>query len=171
MGPRNYSREIRDQIDDALAEEDDFVAGVVAQKIVAKLRETDPELLHGWLDEGAEGFIREAISAQNRSARTYARMTARRSVFAEGVKDAETGDTRVLSTFMDTYYVVEGGSRKRLANMNRDDLTFAADRYEDTERRARMAGAFLKALANKVGDGVVRDSFTEEQLGNLWRSL
>jgi hypothetical protein len=34
-----------------------------------------------------------------------------------------------------------------------------------------MAGAFLKALANKVGDGVVRDSFTEEQLGNLWRSL
>lgn len=167
---RNYAAEMRALID-AETENGPYVSAVVAQDIVSKLRANDPDLLFGWLDGHAVGLIRHAINLRDASQRTYARVTASRSVFAEAGIEASKGNLEPITKFLNTVYVVEDGSRVKLAEMREPQLVFAADQYKRRAEDALMQQAFLRALARKVGNDKVADHFTEDELSKLWRSI
>lgn len=159
---RDYLAEMRDVLD---SEAQGDPAPVVAERVVVKLRATDPDLLSGWLDLQAVSFVRDAVGYIDRSGRARARATSQRSVFAE---DAERGD---VSGWLTTRYVLEDGRRPTLGDMTAENLRFVARTYDDDARAARMEAAFMRALAKRVGSGVVADHFTEDQVEALRRSL
>ncbi len=148
-----------------------YVPGVVATAIVEKLRATDPELLHGWLDAQAPQIIRHAINLRDSSQRTAARHSRPRSVFAADAEAAEAGEPERLAGWLGTRFTVEDGSRKPLAEMAKDELLFAGDTYEARARENKLTAAFLRAVARKVKSGVVADHFSDEQLTTMWNSL
>lgn len=148
-----------------------YVPTVVASHIAEKLRETDPELLAGWLDAQAEQILRHAINLRDCSQRTAARHSRPRSVFAEDAAAAEAGETERLAGWLSTRFTVEDGSRKPLAEMGKDDLLFVADAYEARAKENKLTAAFAKAIARKVKTGVVSDHFTDTQLSTMWDSL
>lgn len=166
---RDFVTEMRAVIDaEATAT---YVPAVVAAHIAEKLRETDPDLLAGWLDAQAETFIRQAINNRDNSQRTAARHSRPRSVFAEDAAAAEAGEPERLVGWLSTRFTVEDGSRKPLAEMQRDDLLFASDAYTARANENRLTAAFLKAVSRKVKSGVVSDHFTDDQLSTMWDSL
>lgn len=167
---RDYIGEMSAVIDEATGE-GPYVSPIVAQEIVDKLRATDQELLSGWLDTMATHFVHQAINDRDRSHRARARAYAARSAFRDAADAAQRGELDPLSRFLTMPFVVADGSRKTLASMTAEDLEFAAAGYERTETRARLHKTFLRALATKVGDGVVGDHFTENELHRMWRSL
>lgn len=166
---RDYITEMRAVIDAEAT--GTYVPGVVAAHIVEKLRETDPELLAGWLDGQAEQILRHTINLRDASQRTAARHAKPRSVFAEAAADAEAGDPEKLQGWLGTRFTVEDGTRKPLADMGRDDLLFASDAYEARARENKLTAAFLKAISRKVGKDRVADHFDDDQLSVMWESL
>lgn len=168
---RNYVAEMRAVIDAETAG-GPYESPVAAQRIVAKLRATDPDLLNGWLDSQAEHFVWQAINDRDRSVRSRVRTQARRTAFANAAEAFQSGGGKqALTSFLRMPFVVEDGTRKALADMTADDLNFAADEYERAEHEAAMNRAFLRALSKKVGDDTVSDHFTEEALARMWSSL
>lgn len=170
MEGRDYAAEMRAVID-AETSHGPYSSPVVAEHVVEKLRATDSELLSGWLDAQAVGIIRHAINLRDCSVRSRVRATASGSVFARDAADHEAGDGSAMSGWLTVVHVVEGGSRKRLAEMNADDLGFAADDYGRRAAENALAESFLRALARKVGGGKVSDHFTDTQLSKLWQSI
>ena len=166
---RDYVTEMRAVIDAEAT--GTYVPGIVAAHIVDKLRETDPDLLAGWLDAQAETFIRQAINNRDNSQRTAARYSRPRSVFAEDAAAAEAGEPERLAGWLSTRFTVEDGSRKPLADMAKDDLLFASDAYTARANENRLTAAFLKAISRKVKTGVVADHYTDDQLSAMWDSL
>ena len=168
---RDYAAEMAEIVDAEIGDEP-FVSAVIASHIVDKLRATDPDLLAGWLDFQAVGILRDAISTRERSTRSHARATRSRSVFGSAVERAEAGDATALGAFLDIRYVVDDQNpRVRLADMNRDQLLFAADDYERQENESRFEKLFLRALARKVGRRKVSDVYSEQQIANMWSGL
>lgn len=140
-------------------------APLVAERVVAKLRAVDPDLLAGWLDVQAVAIVRDAIGYIGRSTRTRNRAVGARSVFAE---DAERGD---VTRWLSTPYVLADGRRPTLAEMTADDLRFVASEYDARAKANRFEAVFMRALAKKVGAGTVADHFTEEQIVALRAGL
>jgi hypothetical protein len=167
---RNYATEMRATIDAETAD-GPYMSVVVAARIVEKLEATDPELLQGWLSTQAVQFVRMAINARDCSTRTHARATAGRSVFKEMADAAEAGDAEPLGSWLRTVFVLEDGSRQRLAEMRAADLTFVADDYGRRAADALMQESFLRALAKKVGKRKVSDVYDEDKLAQLWQSI
>lgn len=161
---RDYVADLRAVIDAEFHDGD--AAPVVAQRIVDKLRATDPDLLTGWLNANAVAFVRDAIAHSERSTRAHNRAVARRGVFSEG---AAAGD---VTAFLSTRYVVDGkGHRMALASMKSEHLRYVAAEYDADAKAARFEAAFMRALAKRVGTGTVSDHFTEQQITDLRRSL
>lgn len=172
QGSRDYAAEMRAIIDAETAGAP-YVPALVAERIVTKLRATDPDLLTGWLDLGAEQFVREAITGRDRSIRGSARRSSSAREFAKAADQAgTTGDVTPLRRFLDCPYpVAADGKRKRLADLGHDDLRFVAGTYGDDARAAKFEAVFFRALARKVRRGTVADHFTEQQLADLRRNL
>lgn len=166
---RDYAAEMRAVIDAEAT--GTYVPGVIAVAIVEKLRETDADLLTGWLDAQAETFVRQAINNRDNSQRTAARHSRPRSVFAADAEAAESGEPERLAGWLGTRFTVEDGSRKPLAELAHDELLFVADAYESRARENKLTAAFAKAIARKVKTGVVGDHFSDEQLSTMWNSL
>jgi hypothetical protein len=168
---RDYAADMRAVIDAETAA-GPYVSAVVAEHIVDKLRATDPDLLNGWLDSQAAQLLRHAINLRDCSVRSHNRATQGRSVFRDAAEAAAAGDIEPLrSHFLAEVYVVEDGSRIRLADMRKPELLYAADTFQARARRNQMQEAFLRALAAKVGKGRVADRFDEDKVAALWRSL
>lgn len=167
---RDFAAEMRTIIDAETAH-GPYSSPVVAAHIVAKLRATDPDLLAGWLDAQAVNFIRHAINLRDCATRTHARLTAGRSVFRSASDAHESGDSDALGGWLQVVHVVEGGTRKRLADMYAGDLDFAASEYAQRAAENALAESFLRALARKVGSGTVKDHYSNEQLAAMWQSL
>lgn len=167
---RNYAAEMR-AVMDAETATGPYTSALIAEQIVEKLRATDLDLLQGWLDAQAVGFIRHAINLRDCSQRSHARATASRSVFRNAAESAEAGDAAPLSQFLSTVYVVEDGSRVRLSEMTSPDLLYAADGYGQRAAEHLLQEAFLRALAKKVGKRKVADVFDESKLSDLWLSI
>jgi hypothetical protein len=170
MSDRDFAAEMRAVVD-AETGDGPYHSPAVAAHIVEKLRATDPELLDGWLHAGAVQFLRHSINLRDCSTRSHARQTAGRSVFRQAAADYEAGDEGAMAAFLDTRYVVEDGSRVRLAEMRKADLNFAADDYQRRASDQLMQEAFLRALAKKVGNRKVSDVFDDEKLSAMWTSL
>lgn len=166
---RDYAAEMRTVIDAEAT--GTYVPGVVAAAIVEKLRETDNDLLSGWLDAQAETFVRQAINNRDNSQRTAARHHRPRSVFAADAEAAEAGEPERLAGWLTTRFTIEDGSRKPLAEMGKDDLLFVGDAYDARARENKLTAAFVRAIARKVKTGVVADHFTDEALTTMWSSL
>ncbi|MEV4521430.1 hypothetical protein AB0J77_14475 [Micromonospora tulbaghiae] len=167
---RDYVAEMRSVID-AETSHGPYSSPIVAEHIVEKLRATDPDLLAGWLDAQAVGIIRHAINLRDCSVRSRVRATSSRSVFARQAAEHEAGDRTALSGWLSVVHVVGDGSRKRLAEMQAEDLAYVADDYGRRAAENALAESFLRALARKVGSGKVADHFTDEQLTELWQSI
>lgn len=167
---RDYVAEMRAVIDAETAH-GPYASPVVAEHIVEKLRAVDPDLLSGWLDVQAVSILRHAINLRDCSVRSRVRATAGRSVFARDVSAHEAGEATALAGWLAVVHVVEGGSRKRLAEMTADDLGFVADDYGRRAAENALAESFLRALARKVGTGKVSDHFTDAELAGLWQSI
>lgn len=149
-----------------------YSAPVAATEIAAKLRQTDPELLRGWLDAQAERFIWQAINDRDRSRRSHAVHSAKSSVFRSALSEhLQQGTTAPIRAFLDAPYTVADGTRRRLGALGQDDLNYVADRYDDRARQNGLYAAFLRAIARKVKTGTVDDHFTEEQIAAMWESL
>lgn len=161
---RDYLAEMRAVIDAELQDGDS--APAVAGRIVAKLHATDPDLLAGWLDAGAVGWLTEAIGCIDRSARSHARAVSRRSAFGEA-----SGDGDVAGFLVVRYVVDDAHTRKPLRELTRGELLYVAEAYAAGARAARFEAAFFRALAKRVGDGVVADHFTEAQIAELRRGI
>ncbi len=170
MTDRDYVTEMRTLIDKEA--EGEYVSGLVAAEIVGKLQANDLDLLNGWLHLQAVSLVHHAINDRDRSRRTQARTGAARSVFASAAEAHAAGDSAPLRGLLDTHYVVNGEAlRKPLASMTAADLRYVSGRYEERMHDARLEMAFFAALAKKVGQGVVSDHFTEDQLHAMRASL
>lgn len=167
---RDYAAEMRAVID-AETGSGPYSSPLVAEHIVDKLRATDPDLLNGWLQAQAVNFVRHAINLRDCSARTHARVTAGRSVFRDAADAHDGGNSTALAGFLNTVYVIEDGSRLRLAEMRKPELIYVADDYGRRAAENALQESFLRALAKKVGRGKVSDHFTDERLTEMWLSI
>jgi hypothetical protein len=171
MSDRDYLGEMR-QLIDAETGGGEYYVGTAAESIVAKLQITDPELLQGWLDRQAVAFVRAAITARDRSVRTYARIHASRSVFRDAVQRHEGGDQQAMRGWLDTAYTVENGARKRLGQMTRADVLYIAESFERRMAHNGLRAALMRAIATKVRKtGIVSDYLTNEQIDRLWNQV
>jgi hypothetical protein len=167
---RNYAMEMRALVDSETV--GDYVAPLVAARIVSKLRASDPDLLRGWLDAGAETFVSQAINARDRSSRTRARAELARGEFGDAARAHDRGDATALDGWLHARFVVDDDlTRKSLASMRRPELVFVAERYEGSARESAFEAMFMRAMAKKVGNRTVGDVFTEEQLVRMRSSL
>jgi len=166
---RNYADEMQKVIQVAVATRKTYTATGLAHEITKRLRRTDPELLHGWLELQAEEVLREHISRQSRSQRAHNRAVTGRADFGDAVKKyAETGDENTLTSWLDcTYTVDENHTKMTLSDMGEDELNFAATYHQKLADTNAFEARFLSALADKVGTGTVGDHFTETQVAEM----
>lgn len=169
----NLAHDIRRVVDQEIERAGDvFVIGLVAARVVQRLREEAPELLVKFLDEHATQVISRMISDINRAERAQARTASNRSTFNEAVRQYEAGESKILAAWLDTAYVVTTGEqRKRLRDMDKDDLEYAAADYTERARTNAAQAAFLRALATKVGAKTVGEVFSDDELARMWNSL
>jgi hypothetical protein len=170
VNDRDFAAEMRAVID-AETSHGPYISRQAAADIVEKLKANDAELLDGWLHAQAEQLVWQAINDRDRSVRGASRAASARSAFARASDANEAGDGGPLTRFLDAPYVVENGSRVRLADLTKADLLFVAGRYDDRAKANAMESAFMRAIAKRVRTGTVADHFTEEKLLTLRRSL
>lgn len=168
---RDYIAEMADAITEA-TNSGDFVAPVVAEKLHARLLETDPDLLTGWLHASAVHLLTRAIGDRDRRERTAARTRGGARRFKEASDASEAGDDDAMSMFATVRYVVDDGeTRRALGDMTGTDHLFVADGYEQSAAKARMLAAFHKAVAKRVGKRKTSDVFSEAEYRKLYDSL
>jgi hypothetical protein len=170
---QDLARDIRAIVDDELNKAGDvYVAGVIAGRVVARLREDDPELLTKFLDQHAIAIITRMVADISRAQKVYARHNSNRQLFGEALKRQEAGQPRALSSWLDTQYVVTTNQqRKRLRDMGQEDLDYAIRDYTERARVNTLQAAFLRALAKRVGARTVGETFSDEELMTMWNSL
>lgn len=169
----DLARSIRAIVDEELERAGGtYVAGLIAQKVVGRLREQDPELLNKFLDLQAVPIITRMVGDISRATKTHARHNSNREQFARALERHEAGQTRALSSWLDTVYVVTTDEqRKRLRDMDKQDLEYAINDYTDRARVNAAQAAFLKALAKKIGAKTVGQVYTDQELSRMWNSL
>lgn len=173
INTRDLAREVRAVVDEEIEKAGDtYIAGIVAAKVVERLRRDDPELLTKFLDQHATAIITRMVGDISRSQRTHARYTSGRKQYAKALERHEAGEPQALSAWLDTMYVVTTDEqRKRLRDMTKEDLEYAVRDYTNRARINALQAMFLKALANKVGARTVGEVFDDEELAGMWASL
>lgn len=167
---RDFNAEMRAIVDSETAD-GPYVSAIIADRIVGKLSIADPELLDGWLNLNAVGFVRDLINRRDAGRRTRARFDARRQDFSSAAGRFAAGDNAAMASFLSAVHVVSDGSRKRLADLTASDLEHVANSYERQAKHTTMAAAFLRALQRRIGNETVGDVFSEADLGQMWRSV
>lgn len=170
---RDLARDLRAVVNDELEKAGDtYVAGLIAQKVVNRLRQDDPELLTKFLDQQAVTIITRMIGDISRSLKTHARANSGREAFRKALERQEAGEPRALASWLDTVYVVTTDEqRKRLRDMDRQDLEYAIGDYTARSRANALQAAFLRALAKKVGARTVGEVYSDEELSRMWNSI
>lgn len=170
---QNLARDIREVVDEELARAGDtYVAGIVADRVVTRLRMDNPELLAKFLDQHAVSIITTMIGQIVRAQRSHVRATAGRATYQGALERYEKGDENALGAWLDTMYVVTANDqRKRLRDMDKEDLEYAIADYTERARSNTLQANFLKALAKKVGSKSVGEVFTDEELARMWNSI
>lgn len=168
---RDFLTDMNDAIDAAIPD-GDYVAPVVAAELIERLREEDLDLLTGWLNLKASVFLADVIARRSNSKRQTARIGAPRRAFREAAEVfVETREPVVFSPFTFEYVVDADNTRRAVGRMTKADCLFVAEGYEATARQAKLEASFHRAVAKKVGVGVVGDVFTEEEYMAMYRSV
>jgi hypothetical protein len=174
--PRNLDQDLNLVIQEEIKRAgDSYIAAAIALNVVERLRTEDPELLTKFLDQHAVHVVHRRVVDLEGAKRLRAKASAEQakaSVFQNAISRHEAGVVGALTPWLDTVYVVTTENlRRRLADMDKEDLEFAAGQYSNRARANELQAAFLRALAKRVGAGTVADVFEEEQLSRIWRSL
>jgi len=160
---RDYMTEMNDLLDTRVPESD-YIAGVVAAEIVNELRDSDPDLLYGWLSEMAVIVMTDTISTRSNSDRARRRHFASASAFAAAAASfATSGDPTSFSPFREQFVVNTSNLRRIVADMTSDDHTFVASRYTQTANKAQMEAAFHSAVAKRIGPGQTTSDVMDEE--------
>lgn len=178
---RNYVVEMRNLINKCIST-DRQSAPDLARELVDRLRDSDPDLLYGYFRQHAVVLIATLIRDQDRQARERAReQSGPRAIFAQAAQKHDAGDSAPIkslltkelnnSRLLDARYPVEDGSRLPLGDLYAPQCYFVAQGFRDRSRANAFEHAFFKALAVKVGDGTVRERFTEAELVRLRDSI
>jgi hypothetical protein len=164
MGERDFTREM-DLVIERHTGVDTYQSRIVAQDIVSELLAQDPDLLNGWLQVRAADLLHDAINYRDRSRRARGVIEEKKQDFNDVLDDFVAGKTEPLRSFLGTMHAVDReNNRKKLRNMNRTDLGFLADRYQDRARENGFLAAFYRELSRRVGDRTVGDVFSEAQI-------
>lgn len=144
----------------------EFVPAIVASNYIARLADTDPALLNGWLVANAAAFATDLLGCRLRNSRAKARAHASAREFAANVADPD-----YAGSFTITYRIADDDTRIRVADMTGDHHRFVASDYEASARTDRMLAAFHRAIAKKVGKARTADVISEGEYDALYRSL
>lgn len=169
---RDFMAEVRHQID--LACVGTWSAPGVANAVVTRLRERDPELLAGFLDLCAVAVVTRLINDRDQSTRSHNRKTVSRSVFKDAADRHEEGNSEPLEKltyFLQELYVGPDGIKMYLKDMKATELNFAADDFAARAKQNAMQEAFLRVLAKRCGDRAVGEVFAEDQVAALWLAV
>jgi len=147
-----------------------YSARVLAQQVLAELREHDPQILDAWLGLQAENMLWSLITQMDRRDRGNARRTSARSVFAAVANSPASARRQAVTEWLTTHYTTEDGLRRELGTLRKKDLQFVANGYRSRASSNLMQAAFMDALARRVGRGTVADHFDEEELAQLYQS-
>lgn len=168
---RNYAADMDKAIADAIPE-GDYAAGVVAQDLVNRLREEDPDLLFGFVMMHATKTVTDLIARRSNATRQLLRINAPRARFRKAAETFEqTGDATELSVFKVEFVVDDQDTRRRVGDLTAQDCNYVASCYEATAKRAAMEAAFHRAIGKKVGLGRVRDVMDEDTYLRLYKSI
>lgn len=165
---RNYSHEMSEIFDRIMTSGDDLVVSVEASKLVARLAETDPDLLRGWLANNAEQFVSDALGARLRSKRAYVRRTSQVRAFSAA---AQSGDLTRLHPFRIRHIVDEHNTQRSVGHMTGDDHVFVAQSYDMSAQTSQMLAAFHRAVARKVGSRRTEEVMDEDTYLRLYESI
>jgi hypothetical protein len=169
MNPdRDYVAEMNGEIEAALEDGGDLVAPVVAAKLCARLLETDPELLTGYLHATAETVIRSAVVHRFTAQRAKLRATAQSRAFAEATA---SGSPERLGMFMVRHCVDNSGTWKPAGDMTGTEHAFVAESYERRATTERMEAAFHAAIARKAGAKRTSEVMDEAHYERLYQSI
>lgn len=168
---RDYHGEMSQIIEKATTD-GDYSPPVLAEEIVAELREKDPGLLSGWLDDMATQILRHQINLLDHSRRGRAIATQGRARFREASEAARrSGSTESLTPFLDARFTVGDGTRRMLRDMSRENCGEVATTYEVRAAQNRMWGVFFRALEKKLGSRTVGDVYTEPQVAAMFEGF
>lgn len=169
----NLAQDVREIINQEMAAAGDtYVVGLIADRVVDRLREENPELLAKFLDQHATQVISTIVGQISRMTKAQAKQKASKSVFNAALERFEDGDHTALGAWTDAMYVVTtNDQRMKLGDMYKEHLEFAANDYSNRARANLLQSTFLNALATKVGARKVSEVFTDEELARMWNSL
>jgi hypothetical protein len=168
---RDPASKVRAFIDDAMDEET-YVPSDLAQRLVNKLREEEPQLLADWLDAQAVDIMRDTINRINQGRRSMVQHRSKGSVFKDAVKRAEAGEPQLLEGWLDQQYPSGlTNARKALGDMYREEVLYAANIHARLARGNQMQAAFLNVIANGLGARQVREVWDNDKLSTAWKNL
>ena len=131
---------------------------ILKQKLAAKLRESEPELLIEWLEESLEEFLYDELRGIGRSNRSHARQVANR--FEEYLGEYLLDSDDIVSA---------DGTRKPFRDMNKTEVLFVARNQRNRSEDLLLDAVFHEAVAQRLGRKTVGGVFTEGQLSELYR--
>lgn len=168
---RDHLRDMTKAIDNFIPEED-YVSSDLSAQLVAHLRDSDPDLLTGWLNDCANILIAHEISARRRYRVRAAVKQLPRDVFANAVAEHEAGDSTSLSIFAEHLVVNEKRISRAIGSMNRDDHLWVAASHHSRSKVALMKAAFHEAVAAQIPPGqTTADVMDEDTYRRLYDSI
>lgn len=168
---RDFTADL-DKIIDDLIDDKPWAASIVADTLIKQLRDTDPELLAGWLDSHAHGLIARHITGRANLERRHARHAHRDAVNARVRGDFHSGDPERLTPYRSWHVVNDELTRKRASEMTGAEHHYVATQYRSSSRRTVMLARFHEAIAKKCGPGgITSDHYTEQQYVDMLQSL
>lgn len=141
---------------------------LVAEKLVARLRMDDPELLGEWLALRATTAVGDHLAHMNRADRAVTRARSGPRAFDVARRAFEAGDTEALGAMFRARYLVGDGTERRVADMTGPDHLFVSARYRDDSKHAAHLARVHRLVAQKVGDRKTSEVYTEEEYAAMF---
>jgi hypothetical protein len=167
---RDVNQQMMELIRASIPEGSGWMPAVVAEDIVAELRQADPELLHLWLEDGAARFIQHHLVRILAALRAKAKSEVGARTFGSAAARFTNGDKDALTMF-ELSYCIEDGTQVTIADMTGKDHLFIAGRFAMEQKQYALLEHFHKAVAKKVGARKTSDVFTAEKYEQLYRSI
>jgi hypothetical protein len=167
---RDIQQQMMELIRSAIPDGSGWMPAVVAEDLVAELRQNDPELLHLWLEDSAARFIQHHLVRILAALRAKSKSEVGARAFGAAAARFANGDADALTMF-ELSYCVEDGTQVTIADMTGRDHLFIAGRFAMEAKQYALLEHFHKAVAKKVGERKTSDVFTAEKYEQLYRSI
>jgi hypothetical protein len=163
---------ITEQINGSIPEGERWTPREAAEKLVARLEESEPARFDEWMRDNALRTLHQAFNARLRSdrARRFSRMKARR--FGEAAEAYAAGDNQALDPYLIQYVIDEdAGLRLNLGDMTGNDCFRAAEPFRRRVAENSRQAAFLEKLGREAGRRKIKNVYSREQLASVFATL